>query len=106
MDGGLMSPPPEDMATKAAKVLGVGAGLVGAGIGLSRSGSRRSRKGEDSVFLSYRTISNRTTAEEDDDIVMVGAAGGPPSPERPERRRPRVSQSLLSVTDTAHATES
>jgi hypothetical protein len=58
------------------------------------------------LLSGYKTISNRTTAEEDDDIIMVGAAGGPPSPERPERRRPRVSQYLLSVTDTMHAAES
>jgi hypothetical protein len=97
MSGGLMSPPPEEMSAKAAKVLGVGAGLVGVGIGLSRSASKRSKKGEDDSRLGHKTFANPAPAEDDDDIVMVGAADATPAAVKPERRRPsRVSCSPIS----------
>jgi hypothetical protein len=56
MSGGMMSPPPEDMSAKAAKILGVGvgAGIAAAGLGLSRSASRRSRQGKDNIIPWFR----------------------------------------------------
>ncbi len=92
-----MSPPPEDMSAKAAKVLGVGAG-VGLGLGISRSASRRSKKGEDSATPNTKAFSNPFAVDDDDDIVMVGAADATPNPDKSERRRSRVGQ--------AHAAQS
>lgn len=69
VNSGLVSPPPEDMpeaGSKAAKILGIGAGM-----GLGRSMSKRK---------------NSVRPPEEEDIVMVGATDLE-SPEKPSPRR-------------------